>query len=43
MSINKYVPSLTQTIQVVVIVAVMGALGVLAKSTGLVNKVLGRF
>lgn len=43
MNFKKYIPSGTLTVQVLIVVAVLGAFGVIAKTQGWVARFTGRF
>jgi hypothetical protein len=42
MKLKKYLPSLTQAVQVFVLMVVMTTFGVIAKGRGFVGKLVGR-
>jgi hypothetical protein len=42
MKVKKYLPSLTQAVQVFVLMVVMTTFGVIAKGRGFVGKLVGR-
>ena len=43
MNFKKYFPTVTQAVQILIVVAVLGALGVIATTQGWVSKLTGRF
>jgi len=43
MGFKKYIPSMTNTIQIVLVVVVLGGLGVIGWVSGLFGKLTGRF
>lgn len=43
MNFKKYIPGITQAVQILIVVAVLGAFGVLAKTQGWVERFTGRF
>ena len=43
MNFKKYIPSGTLTVQILIAVAVLGAVGLIAKTQGWVERLTGRF
>ena len=43
MNFKKYIPSGTQAVQVLIVVVVLGAFGIIAKTQGWVERFSGRF